>query len=92
MLTPGRRVHDAHVYATCTPATCTPSAQVDEDRKPQIEASIVRIMKMRKEMEHNALISEARSHPRSHPRSTPEITPEIDARDHTPTADRVPRR
>ena len=37
--------------------------KVDEDRKPQIEASIVRIMKMRKEMEHNALISEARDTP-----------------------------
>jgi len=32
--------------------------KVDEDRKPQIEAAIVRIMKSRKEMEHNALISE----------------------------------
>lgn len=36
-------------------------AQVDEDRKPQIEAAIVRIMKSRKEMEHNALISEVTS-------------------------------
>jgi len=35
--------------------------KVDEDRKPQIEASIVRIMKSRKEMEHNALISEVTS-------------------------------
>ena len=32
--------------------------KVDEDRKPQIEASIVRVMKSRKEMEHNALIAE----------------------------------
>ena len=32
--------------------------KVDEDRKPQIEAAIVRIMKSRKEMEHNALIGE----------------------------------
>ena len=34
---------------------------MDEDRKPQIEAAIVRIMKSRKEMEHNALISEVTS-------------------------------
>ena len=32
--------------------------KVDEDRKPQIEAAIVRTMKSRKEMEHNALITE----------------------------------
>ena len=32
--------------------------KVDEDRKPQIEAAIVRTMKSRKSMEHNALIAE----------------------------------
>eukprot|EP00276_Gloeochaete_wittrockiana_P009950 CAMPEP_0184657638 /NCGR_PEP_ID=MMETSP0308-20130426/20785_1 /TAXON_ID=38269 /ORGANISM="Gloeochaete witrockiana, Strain SAG 46.84" /LENGTH=732 /DNA_ID=CAMNT_0027095707 /DNA_START=65 /DNA_END=2263 /DNA_ORIENTATION=- len=32
--------------------------RVDEDRKPQIEAAIVRVMKSRKTMEHNNLISE----------------------------------
>ena len=32
--------------------------KVDEDRKPQIEAAIVRVMKSRKEMDHNSLISE----------------------------------
>jgi len=32
--------------------------KVDEDRKPQIEAAIVRTMKSRKAMEHNALIAE----------------------------------
>jgi len=32
--------------------------KVDEDRKPQIEAAIVRTMKSRKEMDHNSLIAE----------------------------------
>ena len=31
---------------------------MDEDRKPQIEAAIVRVMKSRQQMEHNALIAE----------------------------------
>ena len=35
--------------------------KVDEDRKPQIEAAIVRVMKSRKEMEHNSLIAEVTS-------------------------------
>jgi len=36
-------------------------AKVDEDLKPQIEAAIVRVMKSRKEMEHNSLIAEVTS-------------------------------
>eukprot|EP00741_Cyanophora_paradoxa_P016671 tig00020934_g16100.t1 len=32
--------------------------KVDEDRKPQIEAAIVRVMKSRKTMEHSALVAE----------------------------------
>ena len=35
--------------------------KVDEDRKPQIDAALVRVMKSRKEMEHNALIAEVTS-------------------------------
>lgn len=32
--------------------------KVEEDRKPQIEAAIVRIMKARRVMDHNSIISE----------------------------------
>uniref|UniRef100_A0A7S2MM82 Cullin family profile domain-containing protein n=1 Tax=Haptolina brevifila TaxID=156173 RepID=A0A7S2MM82_9EUKA len=35
--------------------------KVDEDRKPQIDAALVRVMKSRKEMDHNALIAEVTS-------------------------------
>jgi len=35
--------------------------KVDEDRKPQIDAAIVRVMKSRKEMDHNVLIAEVTS-------------------------------
>lgn len=38
-----------------------PIEQVDEDRKPQIDAAIVRVMKSRKEMDHNVLIAEVTS-------------------------------
>ena len=40
---------------------CFTRQKVEEDRKPQIEAAIVRTMKSRKAMEHNALIAEVRS-------------------------------
>ena len=42
---------------------CFTRQKVEEDRKPQIEAAIVRTMKSRKAMEHNALIAEVRSKP-----------------------------
>lgn len=32
--------------------------KVEEDRKPQIEAAIVRIMKARRNLDHNSIISE----------------------------------
>eukprot|EP00164_Ancoracysta_twista_P001606 GFYU01002109.1.p1 GENE.GFYU01002109.1~~GFYU01002109.1.p1 ORF type:complete len:747 (+),score=223.69 GFYU01002109.1:49-2241(+) len=35
--------------------------KVDEDRKPQIDAAVVRIMKSRKQMDHNLLIAEVTS-------------------------------
>ncbi len=36
----------------------TAHAQVEEDRKPQIEAAIVRIMKARRVLDHNSIVSE----------------------------------
>lgn len=39
--------------------------KVDEDRKPQVEAAIVRIMKSRKVLEHNLLITEVTQQLRS---------------------------
>ena len=33
-------------------------ARVDEDRKPQVEAAIVRVMKARRVADHNAIVSE----------------------------------
>lgn len=37
---------------------CGGWAQVEEDRKPQIEAAIVRILKARRVLDHNSVISE----------------------------------
>lgn len=37
--------------------------KVDDDRKHEIEAAIVRIMKSRKKMQHNVLVAEVRTHP-----------------------------
>lgn len=36
--------------------------KVDDDRKHEIEAAIVRIMKSRKKMQHNVLVAEVRAH------------------------------
>lgn len=36
--------------------------KVDDDRKHEIEAAIVRIMKSRKKMQHNVLVAEVQSH------------------------------
>lgn len=35
--------------------------KVDDDRKHEIEAAIVRIMKSRKKMQHNVLVAEVRT-------------------------------
>ena len=37
--------------------------KVDDDRKHEIEAAIVRIMKSRKKMQHNVLVAEVRTLP-----------------------------
>ena len=39
--------------------------KVDDDRKHEIEAAIVRIMKSRKKMQHNVLVAEVRTFPDS---------------------------
>jgi cullin 3 len=39
--------------------------QVDEDRKPQIDAAIVRIMKARKQLDHNSVVVEVTQQLRS---------------------------
>lgn len=39
--------------------------KVDDDRKHEIEAAIVRIMKSRKKMQHNVLVAEVRTLPDS---------------------------
>lgn len=36
-------------------------SRIDDDRKPQIEAALVRVMKARKRLEHSALVAEATS-------------------------------
>lgn len=41
------------------------SLQVDEDRKPQIDAAIVRIMKARKQLDHNSVVVEVTQQLRS---------------------------
>lgn len=40
--------------------------KVDDDRKHEIEAAIVRIMKSRKKMQHNVLVAEVSPHPVGH--------------------------
>ncbi len=35
--------------------------QVDEDRKHEVEAAVVRVMKARKRLQHNTLIAEVRA-------------------------------
>lgn len=43
--------------------------KVDDDRKHEIEAAIVRIMKSRKKMQHNVLVAEVSRHSVSAPPS-----------------------
>ncbi len=42
------------------PPKCEPRVpvQVEEDRKPQIEAAVVRIMKARRVLDHNSIVAE----------------------------------
>ena len=37
---------------------CPGTVQVEEDRKPQIEAAVVRIMKARRVLDHNSIVAE----------------------------------
>jgi len=56
---------------------------VDEDRKPQIDAAIVRIMKARKQLDHNAIITEVTR------QLAPRFLPSPPGTAHRPGADRT---
>lgn len=66
------KLHDNHINAFISllvaakqgesdPERKETRQKVDDDRKHEIEAAIVRIMKSRKKMQHNVLVAEVRT-------------------------------
>ena len=56
--------------------------KVDDDRKHEIEAAIVRIMKSRKKMQHNVLVAEVGGTRATLPRSTQTPPPPFHMREY----------
>ena len=66
-------VHSSHRSCLCDDAQAVLQyMQVEEDRKPQIEAAIVRIMKSRRVLDHNNIVTEV----------TRQLAPKVSSKPH----------